>query len=266
MQKYPHPDLKDIDFPDTPFPLAGHLILLGRRGSEAHGTYIPPTDPDAIDDRDLFGVVIPPVEYFVGLEQWDHSEDIIGPWDTVLDDIRKWAKLLCAQNPNVLQGLYLEPEDYLYTTEAGRFLIQERAAFQSRDHAVKSFLGYADGQAKRMTAIGAYRGYMGAKRKELVDRHGYDIKNAAHYLRILMLGCEYLGTGKMHVRLTPEALAIVMPTKRGEYTLGQVNALGAELKKKLYELASTSPLPQAIDRKRVNEILLHATHLHAVVR
>lgn len=77
-----------------PFPLEPSLVLLGRRGSEAHGTYVPPTNPDSIDDRDLMGVCIPPAPWTIGLRQWEGSESIRGVWDVVLYDFRKFVRLL----------------------------------------------------------------------------------------------------------------------------------------------------------------------------
>ncbi len=37
------------------FPLESHLLVLGRMGSHSHGTYVAPTEPDAIDDVDFMG-------------------------------------------------------------------------------------------------------------------------------------------------------------------------------------------------------------------
>lgn len=35
------------------FPLAPHLVVLALMGSHSHGTYLPPEEPNAIDDVDL---------------------------------------------------------------------------------------------------------------------------------------------------------------------------------------------------------------------
>ena len=104
--------LDSIIYPDTPFLLPESLILLGRRGSEAHGTFLPNTH-NGIDDRDLMGIVIPPKNYYIGMKSWDVAEAINDPWDVVLYELRKFVHLLCKQNPNVLQLLWLEDEDYL---------------------------------------------------------------------------------------------------------------------------------------------------------
>ena len=42
-------------------------------------------------------------------------------------------------------------------------------------------------------------GYMGQKRRELVRRVGYDAKNAAHLIRLLRMGIEFLTEGTLHV-------------------------------------------------------------------
>jgi hypothetical protein len=42
------------------------LITLCWRGSVAHGMYVPSSDPDSIDDKDLMGVYVGPVEHYLG--------------------------------------------------------------------------------------------------------------------------------------------------------------------------------------------------------
>ena len=42
---------------DNGFPLEPHLIVLALMGSHSHGTYLPPEEPDAVDDVDLMGFV-----------------------------------------------------------------------------------------------------------------------------------------------------------------------------------------------------------------
>lgn len=54
------------------------------------------------------GIVIPPKPYYLGMQQWEVTEGFNGPWDIVLYELRKFVGLLCRQNPNVLQLLWLE--------------------------------------------------------------------------------------------------------------------------------------------------------------
>lgn len=292
----------DISFPHTPFPLAESMLILGRRGSESHGLYIPSTEPDAIDDRDLMGVVVPPVDYYVGLKSWDVTEGINGVWDVVLYELRKFAHLLLKQNPNVLSLLWNDNEDILTATAGGYNLIDERFLFRHAGHARNAFVGYAHGQLKRTTAFNAeamsritdlekrlleagvslksaaegklpdrcgiwladlvrqyagqrrtyHKAYMGAKRWKLVQRIGYDAKNAAHMVRILHMGHEYLTEGVVNVRRTWDR-EMLLEIKRGEWDLGRVKEHGQLWFDKIKETPSV--LPESIDEDRVNTLI-----------
>lgn len=249
------PQINEVLWPDVPFRLRESMVLCGRRGSESHGLYVPPTEPDAIDDRDLMGIVIPPSRYYLALDKWEHAESIKGPWDVVLYELRKFVSLLCQQNPNVLCMLWLEPEDYLLRDEIGDELIRHRHLFQARRAAFNSFLGYASGQLKRMTSFGEFRGYMGEKRKRLVERHGFDTKNAAHCLRILRMGDEYLRTGKLSVRRIDDR-AELLAIKAGQVPLAEVQRRAEADFARCRSAFDESPLPLEIDHAAVRELLL----------
>jgi predicted nucleotidyltransferase len=300
-----------IIFPQTPFNLTDSLILLGRRGSEAHGLYLGDASHNGIDDRDLMGIVVPPKSYYLGMKQWDVAEAINGPWDVVLYELRKFVGLLMKQNPNVLQLLWLEDEDYLeptpcYTTTQlylGRRLIENRLLFRHTEYARKSFVGYAHGQLKRMTAFDRpamekiaalearlaeydvdlarvaegkwdrqrsnelnalaeqyvglrrtyHKAYLGAKRWALVQQHGFDVKNAAHLVRLLHLGYEYLTEGRMNVRRTWDR-EMLIEIKTGQWKLEQVQAHVDAWFAKVE--AAESVLPDSIDEERVDELVV----------
>jgi len=224
------------------------LILLGYRGSIAHGTYLPKNDPAHTDDKDVMGIAIPPREYYFGLRQfegWDKQRD---EWDVVIYEFRKMIRLLVKSNPNVLCLLWLEPNHYIIRTETGNVLIDNRHLFLSRE-IYKSFLGYAHSQMSRMTKF-KFEGYMGEKRKALVDKFGYDCKNASHLIRLLRMGIECLSTGELNVMRhdSTELIAI----KHGEWTLEQVKAEAKRLFIKAEDTLSRSPLQIKPDYEAVN--------------
>lgn len=243
----------EIQFPDTPFPLRDALVLLGRRGSEAHGTYVPPTDPDAIDDRDLMGICIPPARLYLGLSTWEHAEAIKGPWDVVLYDLRKFVRLLIKQNPNVIGMLWLEPEDYLFRSTVGHVLVASRLMFRERRSAFESFSGYAASQLRKMKG-GAFKGYMGEKRKALVERFGFDTKNAAHLVRLLHMGIEYQLTGELRVRRTWDR-DMLIEIKRGAWTLERVQRYADDKFAEIRDSYARSVLPESIDLVAVDDML-----------
>ena len=163
------PEMKKELFPDN-------LILCGYRGSVAHNMYIPNTDPNSIDDIDLIGVYLAPLEYYIGLglgKRYRKSiEKFVSKYDVVHYELRKFVNLLTKANPNVLSLLWVKDNHYIKRTDYGNLLIENRDLFVSK-LAYKSFTGYAYAQLKRMEHA-ATNGYMGEKRKRLVKKFGYD--------------------------------------------------------------------------------------------
>jgi hypothetical protein len=246
----------DILYPETPFELQPSLAILGRRGSEAHGTFIKSEDPNGVDDRDLMGVCIPPIDYTLGIKEWTHAESIKGVWDVILYDFRKFVRLLAKQNPNVLCLLWNEPEDYLHLSPAGRLLIENRNLFRARPHAYNSFVGYAYGQIRGIVP-GEYKGFMGAKRKSLVDKYGFDPKRAAHAVRLLRMGIEYLSLGILKVRRTDD-VGLILDIKQGKWSLDKVKAYTDSLIVQMKDVGEMgkSALPESVDIDAVNDLVV----------
>jgi predicted nucleotidyltransferase len=229
-----------------------NLILLGYRGSIAHNTYEPSTNPNSIDDKDIMGVFVANLNNYIGLEKKEHHEAFIHEWDAVSYEIRKYINLLLKCNPNVLALLWLEDKHYLYKSDVGRLLIANRRVFVSKQ-AYHSFNGYAWGQFKRMIHF-KFEGYMGDKRKQLVEKHGYDTKNAAHLIRILEMGIEFLTEGTLYVaRQNAQKL---LDIKHGNWTLEQVKTEAEKLFTLAHEAYVKSTLPAQPDRKAAEELLM----------
>ena len=248
----------EIEWPRTPFPVLPHLTLLVRRGSEAHGLYVPPGDAHGTDDKDRFGIVVPPMRYYLGTANWEHAEEINGPWDVVLYTFAKAVKLLCKQNPNMLSHLWVDPSDYLYLGPAGQTLVEHRDLFRSRTTAFRSFVGYARAQVEKASKHrDGKRGYMGEKRYRLVQKHGYDCKNASHAVRLLHTGKEFLETGRVNVRRTWDK-QMLLDIKRGEWSLERVKAYVAGAQEACDEAYENSSLPEEVDMDAVDRLCVDA--------
>jgi predicted nucleotidyltransferase len=234
-------------------------ILLGYRGSISHGMYVPSKDPDSIDDKDVIGVCIPPMDYYYGLKQFGSrgtKEIKQGEWDIVLFEMTKAIRLLEKGNPNIMAILWLDQTHYINITDTGQMLLDNRSLFAGK-HAYHSFVGYAHGQLHRMTHM-ACEGYMGAKRKELVQRHGYDTKNAAHLIRLLRMGIEYLNTGELQV-IRQDATQL-LEIKRGEWTLEKVKSEAERLFISAKTAFTLSKLPDKPDRDKINKLCISLAH------
>lgn len=223
------------------------------RGSIAHGTYVPNDDPLSIDDKDLIGICIPSRDYYVGLKEFGSrgTEEIVSdPWDIVVYEHRKALRLLAKGNPNMLCMLWSPPEFTTHWTVAGEALINARSLFATKA-VLPAYRGYAQAQLKKMQA-NVYQGYMGTKRKALVDQFGYDTKNASHAIRILRQGINFILTGEMEVyRSDAEELLAI---KRGEFSLREIKLMASDLDNSLEKAGVYSKLPEKPDWKAINKL------------
>ena len=153
--------------------LVPNLLFLGYRGSIAHGMYVPNSDPNSIDDKDVMGIFVASRDHYVGLRQEKETvEKWYNEWDCVYYEIRKIISLLLKGNPNVLSTLWLDERYIIQSSEAYSVLRKSRDIFASKK-VYHAFCGYAHSQFKKMTAF-TFNGYMGDKRKTLVEKYGYD--------------------------------------------------------------------------------------------
>ncbi len=228
-------------------------ILSGYRGSIAHGMYVPKSAPDSIDDKDIMAICVPPQEYYLGLKMYGRRgtrEILQGEWDIVIYEIKKMIAMLMEGNPNVLSMLWLASEHYLVITDAGRLLLQARQHFIGR-HVYESFAGYASSQLHRMTHL-AFKGFMGEKRKRLVEQHGYDTKNAAHLIRLLRMGIEFLNDGTLQV-VRKDAQQL-LDIKMGKWPLQRVTTEAQRLFKELEQAHAHSKLPNGPNEEKINKL------------
>jgi predicted nucleotidyltransferase len=232
-------------------------ILHAYRGSIAHGMYVPNTDENSIDDKDTMAVCVPPEAYYYGI-----SHDVFptngtkeikeNEWDIVAYEARKFLNLLAQGNPNVLSMLWVKKQYILKITEEGKALRDNRQLFVGK-HVYKSFTGYAYGQLHRMTHF-VGRGYMGEKRGKLVEKYGYDTKNAAHLIRLLRMGIEFLVDGELNVER--EDARQLLEIKRGEWTIEQVEKESERLFKVAEEAYIHSSLPKEPDHAAINDLCI----------
>lgn len=232
-------------------------VLQVWRGSIAHGTYIPNDNPLSFDDKDLIGICIPPPEFYSGLREFGSrgtQEIQVDPWDIVIYEHRKALRLLAKGNPNMLCMLWTPPEFITHHTAAGEALLMCRELFATKA-AFPAFRGYAQSQLKKMQK-GVYHGYMGEKRKALVDQFGYDTKNASHLIRILRQGIDFMRTGELEVYRERDAEELVA-IKQGLWSFEDVRQMATDLDHVLLEAGEESPLPPQPDWDAINRLAVH---------
>jgi len=229
-------------------------ILYTYRGSKAHNLYIPSEEIMSTDDIDYIGVFINPLDYYFGLKRREHEEIKSGPDDIILYELKNFVSLLCKGNPNVMSVLWNKKEMYTEITKEGQMLLDNRDLFSSK-RAYFSFGGYAKSQLKKMFSS-SYYGYMGDKRKELVDRFGYDTKNASHLIRLLKQGSDFLSTGKLTVWCEGEWRQKLLNIKQGKWSIPQVKSYAMLLSEELDKSYMGSNLPNNVNKNKVDKLLV----------
>jgi len=246
--------LKNLSEQEVQDLLPDNLLFLAYRGSIAHGMYVPGSNPDSIDDKDLIGGFIAPETYYLGLQPAKVTrERFYKEYDCVFYEIKKLISLLLNGNPNVLGVLWTSEQYMIYQSDFFKILKANRELFFSKK-IYHAFIGYARSQLKRMTHH-AFEGYMGEKRKALVKKFGYDTKNAAHLIRLLTMGIEFLTEKTLFVERKFDA-KYLMDIKRGKYGLEEIEKRSEVLFETAEQAYIKSDLPTVPDYDAINKLLV----------
>ena len=158
----------EYDFLRNNVHLQDNLILLGLGGSYAYGTEVESSD------LDIRGVALNSqsdiLDLNQGFEQFTDNNS-----DTVIYSFNKIIRLLIGCNPNVVEILGLKPEHYLYLSDIGQELIDNRHLFLSKK-AGFTFGSYANSQLRRLDNKAARLASQDAQEHHILK----SIENAAY--------------------------------------------------------------------------------------
>ncbi len=121
--------------------LGDNVILLGLGGSYAYGTNVETSDVD------IRGIAVNSARNI--LLKRDFEQSVNNATDTTIYSFDKIISLLINCNPNTIEMLGLNPEHYMYISEIGQQLLDNKEMFLSQ-RAVHSFGGYANQQLRRL--------------------------------------------------------------------------------------------------------------------
>lgn len=148
--------------------LPGTLLFAKVWGSRSHNTHLPDSDTD------FLAVYAAPTQKLLGIDDVKDTVDSEKP-DIQAHEARKFCHLLLKGNPAILEMLYTERTTF--ATESWMALEAHRDKFLCAQ-AVRQYLGYAEGQLKKLIAHGGKGG--------LHTKGGdYNEKWAYHLIRLL---------------------------------------------------------------------------------
>lgn len=222
------------------------LILKVVAGSHSYGTNTPDSD------YDYRGVCIPPVENLLGLSDQFEQHETKNP-DEVIYSLKKFVRLALHNNPNILDALFVDDKDIVFINDFGKELRDLRYSFLSK-RVFHTYGGYAHSRLKNLIEKG--KNPIGNK-KELIEKYGYDTKDASHLIRLMRMCYEILKLGEVNV-LRPDK-EFLIEIRNGSYSLEEIQEEYIHLNKLTQEAYTNSKLPESPDYTRINNWLIGAS-------
>lgn len=147
----------EYDFLKTNKHLGDNIVLLTLGGSHAYGMNI------ASSDLDIRGIALnSKKEILLGQ---DFEQIVEKETDTTVYSIKKIFNLLAGSNPNTIEILGCKPEHYLYLSDVGKEILENKEIFLSQ-RAINAFKGYAFQQLSRLQAALARDKYAQEQKEE----------------------------------------------------------------------------------------------------
>lgn len=236
-------------------------ILIGVGGSHAYGTNV------AGSDLDIRGVALNSSREILlghGFEQIEDNET-----DTVIYSFKKIVNLLSNCNPNCIEILGLNPEHYIYISDVGQELLNNKSMFLSK-RAVKSFGGYANQQLHRLknaSATGSIDDV--GKRNANAIRHKKMAKHSMHLVRLYYTCFDILEKETIKT-YRDEEHDLLMRIRNGEflkddYTITtEFTELVDELDKRFQYAKENTSLPEHPNTKAIEDFII-SVHSRVIV-
>ena len=236
-------------------------------GSRAYGV----AEKDGNNDHDIYGIAIPPKDlvfpHTAGLiygfdlipafDQWQQhhvkhpSSEMT--WDFQVFSIVKFFRLAADNNPTIIDSLFTPNECVKHCTSTGRLIRDARKLFLSK-LVWKKFRGYSSSQWHKVESKNPE-----GKRKETVDKFGFDVKFAYHTFRLLREAEQLLSEGDLSLTRGNDELKAI---RRGEWSLSRCKAEYEKRMIAVEELHGKTTLPERPDHERLKKLLLTCLEEH----
>lgn len=239
-----------------------NIIFHSVTGSTLHGLNLEDSD------RDEFAICLEPLNAFGGFSPFEHdihrdaairtgdpdAPSQPGDLDLKIYSLKKYLKLACAGNPEMLDFLFVDTlgPSVLRTGAVWHCILDIRDSIVSKQAAAR-YLGYMKSQMMRLKGE---KGQKGVNRPELVEKFGYDVDYARHIVKLGANGVELLSTGKISIPMQEDMRQFILAMRRGGIPLDDAFKVMQVLESELLKLRDTSPLRDEPDYQKVEEVML----------
>jgi predicted nucleotidyltransferase len=227
-------------------------------------------------DRDVYGFCVPNKDIIFphvtgqfifgydktvphNFEQWQQHHIVDASfkpprdYDCTVFNITKYFRLCADGNPNMIDSLFVPRQCITHSTQVGTLVRENRHLFLSKK-CWHTFKGYAYQQMHKMT-IKDPKG----KRKEYIEKYGYDIKFAYHVVRLLNEVEQLLIEGDLDLMRNREQLKDI---RRGNWSEEKIIEYFNEREKDLESLYKNSDLPHKPQYGKIRELLYECLEMH----
>lgn len=228
------------------------LKFLG--GSHSYGLNTPQSDEDL---RGVFMHTDP--SFIVGLNRFEHQENIAGGADEKFKELRHFLCLLRKANSEAIECLFITPKSVIEFSPEMELIWKNRAKLLDSEQLFKCLKGYMQGELK--LANGERTGKLGSKRKTQIDKYKFSPKNFTQYFRLAWAGGIFFDKGYFPVNVFEEDAAfgnklMQIKTKPETVTVEELNLAAKEAERVLEEKFKNRKTNFSFCQKTANELCL----------
>lgn len=178
-------------------------------------------------------------------------------YDFTIYSVVKYMDLVAENNPNMIDSLFVPVHCVTHQTQIGAMIRDHRRQFLHRG-AFHKFKGYAYSQIHKIRTKQTHDN-MSTKRRESIEKYGYDVKFAYHCIRLLDECEQILIHQDIDLQRNREQLKAI---RRGEWQLEYLIEWFEQKEKQLEQLYLDSKLPDRPDHKMLNKLLIDVLEAH----
>jgi len=179
--------------------------------------------------------------------QKHHIKDGTQGYDVTIYNIVKYFSLCMENNPNMIDSLYTPERCVLHSTKISEMVRTNRDIFLHKGAWFK-FKGYSFSQMHKMDIKNPV-----GKRKEIVDKYGYDLKFAYHIVRLLLEIEQILIEHTLDLTRNRELLKSI---RRGDWKANEIKEWFYEKEKSLEKIYNESSLRHSPNEPAIKKLLL----------